>query len=112
MKAYMPLTFIGTPVKCLIAPSTLKMEGTTNIKIHVASHYCNWMVMGNMKAELNFTFESINLERGEVGGYWQHSIIGTGIGSGTGYMILTFPKSISETAPVTAMVEQNLTPQR
>lgn len=98
MQTYMPLTFIGTEVKCTQAPSTLIITESSSIKLHLKSHYCNWKVMGNMMAELDFIFESINFERGEVTGYWRHSVVGTGIGSGSGYMKLRFPKGIAQTA--------------
>lgn len=94
MKTKMPLTFIGTPVQCTTAPSTLIVNSTNNITMQLKSHFCSWMVVGAMTAQLNFTVESINLDKGEIGGYWKHSVKGTGNGSGSGYLILKFPKNI------------------
>lgn len=95
MKTSMPLTFIGTPLKCAIAQSIVSVSSVNDISIQLKPHFCSWMVMGAMTAQLNFQVESINLDRGEIGGYWQHSVTGTGNGRGSGYLVLKFPKNIS-----------------
>ena len=94
MKTKMPLTFIGTPVQCTTAASTFTLNSITDIQLHVRPHFCSWMVMGAMTAQLQFSVESINVDTGEIGGYWEHSVKGTGNGSGSGYMMLKFPKNI------------------
>lgn len=95
MKAHMPLTFIGTPLLCNIATSTLSIESINDISLQVNPHFCSWMLVGAMTAKLDFTVESINLDRGEIAGYWQHSVKGTGYGRGSGYLLLKFPKNIT-----------------
>lgn len=94
MKTKMPLTFIGTPVQCATASSTLTVNSVNDINLHLKSHFCSWMVVGAMTVQLNFDVESINVDKGEIGGYWKHTVTGTGNGSGSGYMILKFPKNI------------------
>lgn len=94
MKAHMPLTFIGTPLRCNIAASTLSIGSVNDISLQIKPHFCSWMLVGAMTAKLDFTVESINRERGEIAGYWQHSVRGTGNGSGSGYLLLKFPKNI------------------
>ncbi len=95
MKTKMPLTFIGTPVQCATASSTLTVNSVKDINVNIKPHFCSWMVVGAMTVQLNFDVESINLDRGEIGGYWKHTVRGTGNGSGSGYMVLKFPKNIS-----------------
>ncbi|MES2673208.1 MAG: hypothetical protein V4660_03165 [Pseudomonadota bacterium] len=95
MKTKMPLTFIGTPVNCSIADSIVSVGSVNDISIQLKPHFCSWMVVGAMTAKLIFQVESINLERGEIGGYWTHSVKGTGMGRGSGYLVLKFPKNIS-----------------
>jgi len=104
LKADMPLTFIGTKVSCVVAGGTLSVRSPDEISIELLPHFCNWMVVGNMSATFHFTVESIDLARGQIGGYWSHAISGTGNGSGTGYAVLKFPKvlepvRVSESKP-------------
>ena len=95
MKTKMPLTFIGTPVQCTTATSTLTVNSTNDISLQLKSHFCSWMVVGAMTVQLDFTVESINLDKGEIGGYWKHTVRGTGNGNGSGYLVLKFPKNIA-----------------
>lgn len=46
--------------------------------------------MGVMTAQLDFHIDWIDLDSYQIGGYWAHSVKGTGNGRGSGYMILTF----------------------
>jgi hypothetical protein len=94
MKTKMPLTFIGTPVQCKTAASVLSVNSSSDISLQLKPHFCSWMVTGVMTAELDFAVEFINLDKGEIGGYWRHRVKGTGNGSGSGYLILKFPKNI------------------
>ena len=95
MKTKMPLTFIGTPVQCTTAASTLSVNSTNDISLQLKSHFCSWMVVGAMTVQLDFAVESINLDKGEIGGYWKHTVRGTGNGNGSGYLVLKFPKNIA-----------------
>lgn len=91
LETYMPLTYIWTPLKCVVAPSTLTVNSPQDISLQLQAHYCNWMLVGNMSAKLDFYVDFINFDRGEIAGYWKHSVKGTGNGSGSGYLLLTFP---------------------
>lgn len=95
MKADMPLTFIGTPLVCTTAASSVNVRSTNEITLELKSHFCSWMAVGAMSAKFNLRIDSINLDKGEIGGYWKHSVKGTGMGSGSGYVVLQFPKNIS-----------------
>ncbi len=95
LKADMPLSFIGTPVKCDTTAGTFSIHSVNEISLVLEPRYCNWMVVGNMSATFNFVVESIDLQRGRIGGYWSHAVSGTGNGKGSGYAVLTFPKPIA-----------------
>jgi hypothetical protein len=86
LKTSMPLTFIGTPLVCTIASSTLSVNSTTDVVLQLKPHFCSWMAVGAMSAKLTLNIDSINTDTGEIGGYWQHSVKGTGNGSGSGYL--------------------------
>jgi hypothetical protein len=107
MKTKMPLTFIGTPVQCTTAASTLSVNSANDISLQLKSHFCSWMVVGAMTVQLDFTVESINLDKGEIGGYWKHTVRGTGNGNGSGYLVLKFPKNIQWPAAVTTAISTN-----
>jgi hypothetical protein len=94
LKADMPRTFIWTPMTCATMTGTLSVRSADEISVDFEPHYCNWMVVGNMTATFTFAVESLDLDRGQVGVYWSHAVSGTGIGSGSGYALLEFPKSM------------------
>lgn len=94
LKADMPLTFIWTPVMCKAAEATLSVHYPDEIFIEFQPRFCSWMVVGTMSATFNFAVDSIDLNRGQIGGYWSHAVSGTGNGRGSGYAILQFPKAM------------------
>lgn len=94
MKADMPLSFIGTPVYCATATSSLSVRSPSEIALVFQPRFCSWMVVGTMSATFNIAMDSVDPERGEVGGYWSHAVSGTGNGRGSGYALLQFPKPI------------------
>lgn len=95
MKTVMPLSFIGTTVRCDSAATTLSIQSTNQIAIELEPYHCSWMVMGQMKARFSFFVDWIDQDRGHIGGHWNHSVAGTGNGSGSGYAILKFPGNIT-----------------
>lgn len=94
LKADMPLTFIWTPLKCASMTGTLSVRSADEISFEFQPYYCNWMAVGNMSATFNFAVESLDLSRGQVGGYASHAVKGTGNGRGSGYVILKFQKAM------------------
>jgi len=94
VKADMLRTFIGAPLVCAPMEGTIQVRTADEITMEVAPHYCNWMGVGNMTATFNLAIEAIDFDRGQIGGYWQHAVAGTGSGAGSGYAILRFPKAM------------------
>lgn len=112
MKADMPLTFIGTPLVCTTAASSVSVRSMNDMTLELKSHFCSWMAVGAMSAKFNIRIDSINFDKGEIGGYWKHSVKGTGMGSGSGYVVLQFPNNIptqaTSAATDQASVQQTL----
>ena len=96
MKVNMPLTFIGTPVFCKTTDATFSVHSPEQISLEFQPRFCNWMVMGNMSATFNLAVNSLDLHRGQIGGYWSHAVTGTGNGRGSGYMVLKFPQAMPD----------------
>jgi hypothetical protein len=49
---------------------------------------------GVAKNSFSFAIDSVDFDRGIVGGYWTHGVVTTGGGLGTGYGIFVFPKAM------------------
>jgi hypothetical protein len=94
LKASMPLTFIWTPVYCATTAAMLSVRSPDEISLEFQPRFCSWMAVGAMSATFNFAVESIDLNHGQIGGYWSHAVSGTGNGRGSGYAVLKFPKSM------------------
>ena len=91
-KANMFRTFVGVPLACATFGGVLTVRSPDEISYVADAHYCNWMAVGNMSATFSFALESMDLDRGLVGGYWSHAVAGTGSGAGSGYTVWKFPK--------------------
>ncbi|MBC8379035.1 MAG: caspase family protein [Planctomycetes bacterium] len=55
--------------------------------------YTNWMVVGNQIFSFNFAADYIDIDRGVLGGWYGWGVTGIGTGGGSGYALLTFPKT-------------------
>ena len=84
------LKFIGTSLACAETRRTIKVRSADEIVVADEPYYCNWAGVGNMTATFNFVLDYLDLDKGRVGGYWQHGVAGTGVGSGGGYGIVQF----------------------
>lgn len=94
VKANMARTFLGVSLACADMAATISVRSADEITYEAEPHYCNWLGVGNMTATFNIAVESVDLDRGQIGGYWNHAVAGTGNGSGSGYAVLKFPKSM------------------
>jgi hypothetical protein len=85
------LRFIGVPLVCADHPTTISIRSADEITIVDDPYYCNWMVVGNMTASFSFAVESVDFDKGRLGGYWSHGVAGNAAGKGSGYGVLEFP---------------------
>ena len=84
------LLFVGTPLACADTKHTLTVRSADEIVGADENYYCNWAGVGNMTASFNYVVDYVDLDRGRLGGWWQHGVAGTGAGSGGGYCIVQF----------------------
>ena len=82
------LRFIGIPLACVPHDSTISVRGVDEITITDEPYYCNWMAVGNMTASFSFAVESVDFDKGRLGGYWSHSVVGNAGGKGSGYAVI------------------------
>jgi hypothetical protein len=88
------LTFNGSPLVCAPHPGKLTVRSADEISLTDEPYYCNWMAVGNMVTTFSFAVESIDLDRGRLGGYWAHAVSGTGNGKGNGYAVIELPRAM------------------
>ena len=88
------LLFIGTPLACADTRHTLTVRSADEIVGADENYYCNWAGVGNMTASFNYVVDYVDLDKGRLGGYWQHGVAGTGAGKGAGYAIMQFPATM------------------
>lgn len=85
-------TFLGITLGCATTGASFSIRSVDEVTYVVEPYMCNWLGIGNMTSTFNLAVESIDFDRGLIGGYWQHAVAGTGGGSGSGYLVLRFPK--------------------
>ncbi|HZQ74665.1 MAG TPA: hypothetical protein VFB08_17240 [Burkholderiales bacterium] len=88
------LRFVGIPLACVPHDTTVAVRGIDEITITDEPYYCNWMAVGNMTASFSFAVESVDFDKGRIGGYWSHSVVGNAGGKGAGYAVLQFPETM------------------
>ena len=86
------LRFVGTPLACFDHPSTLTVRSPDEISIADEPYFCNWLGVGNMTTTFSFAVDSVDFDKGRIGGYWAHAVAGTGNGRGSGYALMEFAK--------------------
>lgn len=103
-------TYVGIPVFCSERPAVITV--TAEEARLSGSTFCSWLGIGNGVFTLEWSIDSVDVEKGVVGGYW--SMRGAGVplvGGGSGYMIARFkdapppppaPKPAPEPVPVAA----------
>ena len=88
------LFFNGIPLVCVSHPGKVTVRSSDEITLVDDGYYCNWAGVGNMVATFNFAVESIDFDRGRIGGYWSHGVAGLGAGKGQGYGVISLSKGI------------------
>lgn len=88
------LYFNGVPLVCVPHPGKITVRSSDEITLVDDGYYCNWAGVGNMVATFNFAVESIDFDRGRIGGYWAHAVAGLGDGKGQGYGVIALSKGM------------------
>ena len=89
------LKFIGTPLITSQHLVTASVHTPDRITLVEEDYYANWMMVGNGFANFTMAVDHINLDRGELGGFYRMSYTGTGIGGGSGYTVIRFHKAMA-----------------
>lgn len=87
-------TGLGIPAFCAAHEATITAHTVDEIVWEDAPYYCNWMIIGNSTNTFSFAVESVDFDRGIIGGYWTHAITGNGPGAASGYAVFVFPKTM------------------
>lgn len=91
-------TYVGVPVLCSRRPAALRVSAEeTRLS---ASSFCSWIGIGNGVFNFEWSIDSVDAEKGVVGGYW--SMKGAGlplVGGGSGYMIAKFKETVAPPPP-------------
>ena len=85
------LNFIGVPLVTTSHKSRINLASDSRFILMEDDYYTNWMAVGNQVMSFNMAIDYINLDRGEIGGYYGWASTGVGMGKGSGYAILRFP---------------------
>ena len=89
-------TWNGVPNVCQDGDSAVTVTSADEVTVKHANYYCNWMGIGNMASTFVMAIDYIDLDKGRMGGYWAHAVVGTGGGRGTGYAIMQFPQAMKK----------------
>lgn len=91
-------TYVGVPVLCSRRAGVLRV-GADEVRL-TASSFCSWIGIGNGVFNFEWSIDSVDAEKGVVGGYW--SMKGAGlplVGGGSGYMIAKFKETVAPPPP-------------
>lgn len=80
----------GVPLTCSEHAATVTVRSATQITMTDEVSHCNWLGIGNVGVDFTFAVESVDFDRGQIGGYWSMGFAGTAVGRGDGYGIMQF----------------------
>ncbi len=89
----MKLRFLGIPLQCKDHDAVLAVRSPHDIAMTDSSYLCNFL-LAVMSASFSFVIDSIDFDKGQLGGYWKHGVTGMGYGRGEGYALIEFPKAM------------------
>lgn len=85
---------LGIPAPCLVHAVTIAAQSIDEIAWEDESFYCTFTGV-RFKSTFNIAVDSVDFDRGIIGGYWTSSAVGAGNGAGSGYGIVVFPKGMA-----------------
>jgi hypothetical protein len=80
----------GIPVPCEAHMVSVTAHSIDEIAWEDEPFICK----GIARNSFSFAIESVDFDRGIVGGYWNHSVLTAGGGGGSGYGVFMFPKAM------------------
>ena len=82
----------ATHLTCSAHKGKINIRSVDEITLIDDEYACKTKEGGTFNVTYNFAVESIDFDRGRIGGYWAHSIKGVGVGGGKGYGIIELRK--------------------
>jgi hypothetical protein len=85
LEASLDATVDGIPPLCGTVGGKVISRDNNTASVEMSNFYCNWMVIGNVIANADFSIETINLEEKAFTGFYKLTFHGTGNATGSGY---------------------------
>lgn len=70
---------------CVTAGGRIVARGNNTASVQFKPFYCNWVVIGNVLVNADFSIDSIDLQHKVVTGFYKLTFHGTGNAAGSGY---------------------------
>ncbi len=93
------LTYGGQVATCSPAQSILFIRDIDHILLEDSQYTCNMTTIGTSSVKTVFIVDYIDLDYGNIGGYYSIGISGPAYGGGSGYMLLRLGKNALPLAP-------------
>jgi hypothetical protein len=75
----------GIPPLCRTAHGQIFSSANNTITVELQSFYCNWVVVGNVVVNADFSIDHIDSQNKVFNGYYKITFHGTGNAAGSGY---------------------------
>lgn len=80
-------TFTGIPPLCQDAALSISVSKGGQTTFETSWIYCNWLAVGNVIVQTQFSFDFFDFSRGVAGGAYEMRLNGTAKGAGSGFFI-------------------------
>ncbi len=101
------LTYGGQVATCSPAQSILFIRDIDHILLEDSQYTCNMTTIGASSVKTVFIIDYIDLDYGNIGGYYSIGISGPAYGGGSGYMLLRLGKNALPLAPALRAPERS-----
>jgi hypothetical protein len=75
----------GIPPLCRTAHGQILMRDNNTITVQLQNFYCNWVAVGNVIVNTDFSIDHIDSQNKVFNGFYKITFHGTGNASGSGY---------------------------
>lgn len=73
------------PPLCRTAHGQILLKDNDTVAVHLRSFYCNWVIIGNVLANVDLSIDHIDSHQSTFNGFYKITFYGTGIAAGSGY---------------------------
>ena len=75
----------GIPPLCRTAHGQILLKDNDAVTVHLRSFYCNWVIVGNVLANVDLSIDHIDSHNRTFNGFYKITSYGTGVAAGSGY---------------------------